>query len=302
MIVLTHVPQGATPLNRRPQERAAGLLEVALTLPILLMAILGFVDIGMAVFQTSQASSAAADGARVGILRYKQADVANSADRVLIESAVKGKLIGQKVDAITVACIGPTDAAVACALADSEVDRLRVTVSWAFRPLSPMGHAISSKILTGRATMSLIDQPVGVTTTTAPPGTTTTTAPPVTTTTTSPSTTTAPIPTTTIPPAGCVVTGLTSTPSSTHVKNNGSLNSDLALTLTTNGNAGCTLLTVRIVTNGVTVEVVAFNKTTTTQWVATVDKNGFKWTAGAKVGAAYSGPTALTTHPLVTLT
>ncbi len=293
MIVLTHVPQGAPPLNRRPQERAAGLLEVALTLPILLMSILGFVDIGMAVFQTSQASSAAADGARVGIIRYKQADVANSADRVLIESAAKGKLIGQKVDAITVACIGPTDAAVTCALADPEVDRLRVTVSWAFRPLSPMGHAISSKTITGRATMSLIDQPVGVTTTTAPP---------VTTTTTSPSTTTAPIPTTTIPPVGCVVTGLTSTPSSTHVKNNGSLNSDLALTLTTNGNAGCTLLTVRIVTNGVTVEVVAFNKITTTNWVATVDKNGFKWTAGAKVGTAYSGPTALTTHPLVTLT
>ena len=303
MIVFTHVPSGAPTPRVRPLERAATLLEVALTLPVLMLSILGFVDLGMAVFQSSQASSAAADGARVGIVRYKQADVANSADRVSIESAVRGKLVGQKVDAITVACIGPTGATVVCALADPEVDRLRVTASWAFRPLSPMGHAIPSKILTGRATMSLIDQPVAVTTTTAPSVTTTTSSP--STTTSSPSTTTsttAPIPTTTIPPVGCVVTGLTSSPSSTVVKNNGSLNSDLALTLTTNGNAGCTLLTVRIVTNGVTVEVVAFNKTTATRWVATVDKNGFKWTTGAKVGTAYSGPTALTTHPLVTLT
>ena len=299
MIVLSHVPRGAPTLGRRPQERAAALLEVAFTLPILLVSILGFVDLGMAVFQSSQASSAAADGARVGIIRHEQADVANSSDRVAIESAVRARLVGQEVDAITVECIGPTDTTVACTLADPEVDRLRVTVSWRFQPVSPVGQAALARILTGRATMSLVDQPEGMTTSTTAMPTTTTTSPPSSTTSTStPPTTT----TTTTPPVGCIVTGLASSPSVAEVKNNRSLNNDLALTLTTNGNVGCTLLTVRIVTDGVTEEVVAFNRSTATRWTATIDKNGFKWTAGAKVGTAYSGPTPLTTHPLVTLT
>lgn len=298
MIVLTHARGGGPDPHRRRQERAAALLEVAFTLPVLLLAILGFVDLGMAVLQSSQSSSAAADGARVGIIRHELADVAASADRLAIEAAVRSRLVGQEVDEITVACVRPTGAAVACTQADPDVDRLRVTVAWVFRPISPMGHAIPARVLTGRATMGLIDQPEGMTTTTAPAVTTTTTTTP------SPSSTTstAPPPTTTIPPAGCVVTGLTSNPSTTGVKPNRSREKALALTLTTNGNAGCTLLTVRIVTDGVTEEVVAFNRSTATRWTATVDKNGFNWTPGAKVGTAYSGPTMLTTHPLVTLT
>ncbi|MCU1370979.1 MAG: hypothetical protein JWO77_2173 [Ilumatobacteraceae bacterium] len=300
MMVLTHVPPGKRDHDHgrgRPQERAAALVELAFTLPILILSIFGFVDLGMAAFQSSQASSAAADGARVGILRHEQADVVNSPDRVAIEAAVREELVGQEVDAITVACVDPTGATVTCALADPEVDRLKVTVAWMFRPISPMGHAIPAKILTGRATMGLIDQPEGLTTTTTAPATTTTTLAGTTTT-----TTTAPPTTTTIPPVGCVITGLTSSPSSTGVKNNRTLDDDLALTLTTNANPGCTLLTVRIVTDGVVEEVVAFNKVTATRWTATVDKNGFRWTTGSKVGTVYAGPTALTTHPLVTLT
>lgn len=296
MMVLTHVPADAAPPVAEPGERAAALLEVAVTLPVLLLAILGFVDLGMAVFQSSQASSAAADGARAGIIRFERADVLNSADRLAIEGAVRAKLVGQEVETITVACVDRSDATVSCAAADPEVDRLRVTVSWTFRPLSPMGHAIPAKVLTGRATMSLIDQPAGMTTTTTVPASTTTSTSSTTTTTSTTSTTT-----TTAPPEGCVITGLTSTPSDTGVKNNGSLERPLDLALTTNGNAACALLSVRITTNGVTEEVVAFNKVTSTRWTATVDKNGFKWTPGSKVGAAYAGPTYLSTHPLVTL-
>ncbi|WP_421119974.1 TadE/TadG family type IV pilus assembly protein [Aquihabitans daechungensis] len=299
MTVLTHVPRGTPARAGRPQERAATLVEVALTLPILILSILGFVDLGMAVFQSSQASSAAADGARVGIIRFEGADVAGSADRAAIEAAVTAKLVGQKIESVAVACIDPASATVSCAAADPEVDRLRVTVTWTFRPISPMGHAIPSKVLTGRATMGLIDQPQGMTTTTTTPATTTTTTTPSSTTTTS---TTTPTTTTTLPPEGCVITSLVSAPATTDVKNSGALENDLALTLNTNGNVACTLLTVRITTNGATEEVVAFNKVTATKWTATVDKNGFKWTPGVKVGTAYSGPTSLSAHPLVTLT
>ena len=297
-MIVRHLPRRTEVPVDRPGERAATLIEVAFALPILMVALLGFVDLGLAVFQASQTSSAAADGARVGILRFEQADVAGSADRTAIEAAVKGKLVGQRVDSIAVACIDPTEVAISCAVADPETDRLRVTVSWTFRPISPMGHAVPDKVLTGRATMSLIDQPVGMTTTTtAPVSTTTTTTTSSTTTTTAPPTTT-----TTAPPVGCVVTGLSSDPASTDVKNSGSLDHALDLTLTTNGNAGCVLMSVRITTNGVNEEVVAFNKITATRWTATVDKNGFKWTPGSKVGAVYSGPTYLSTQPLVTLT
>jgi hypothetical protein len=273
------------------------LVEVAFALPVLLFVLLGFVDLGMAVFQSSQASSAAADGARVGILHYRRADVANSADRVAIESAVKAKLVGQEVDSITVTCVDRTSAAVACADADPDVDRLRVSVSWNLHPISPMGHLIPGRVLTGRATMSLIGQPLGMTTTTTAPAATTTTTSPATSTTTTPPTTT-----TTAPPVGCLITGLRSDPGTAQVKHNGSLNTALDLTITTNGNAGCTLLSVRITTNGANEEVVAFNKITETRWTATVDKNGFKWTPGSKVGSAYAGPDYLSTHPLVTLT
>jgi Flp pilus assembly protein TadG len=290
MIVLRHVPARPEGRPARSDERAATLVEVAFALPVLMVALLGFVDLGLAVFQSSQASSAAADGARVGILRHEKADVAGSVDRTAIEAAVRSKLVGQKVDSIAVACVDPTNATVICAGADPEVDRLRVTVSWTFRPLSPMGHAIPDKVLTGQ----------GMTTTTTSVSTTTSTS--TTSTTTSTTTTTPPTTTTTAPPVGCVITGLASDPSTTDVKNNGSLSEALDLTLTTNANPGCTLLTVRITTNGVTEEVVAFNKVTATRWTATVDKNGFKWTPGSKVGAAYAGPTYLSTHPLVTLT
>jgi hypothetical protein len=297
MIVVSHVPC-RTEVPERQGERAATLLEVAFALPVLMVAILGFIDLGLVVFQSSQASSAAADGARLGIIRHERADVVGSADRTAIETAVKSKLVGQKVGAITVACIDRTDLEISCAVADPETDRLRVTVSWTFRPLSPMGHAVPDKVLSSQATMSIIDQPAGMTTTTTvPSATTTTTTASSTTTTTAPPTTT-----TTLPPVGCVVTGLVSDPGTADVKNNGALNQALDLTLTTNGNAGCTLLTVRITTNGVNEEVVAFNKITATRWTATVDKNGFKWTPGSKVGSAYSGPTYLSTHPLVTLT
>ena len=295
MIVLSHVSRRQPAPTRRPQERAAALLEMALALPILLVVILGFVDLGLAVFQTSQASSAAADGARAGVIRFEHADVAGSADRAAIEAAVNAKLVGQRVESITVACIDPIDAAVSCASADPEVDRLQVAVAWTFRPISPLGNMIPSKVLTGRATMSLIDQPSGMTTTTTTTPTTTTTSSPATTTTTQPTTTTTTV-------TGCVITGVTSSPASTGVKNSGSLDNDLALTMNTNGNAACTLLTLRVVTNGVVEEVVAFNKVTATKWTATVDKNGFKWTVGDKVGTAYAGPTLLTTSPLVTLT
>jgi hypothetical protein len=161
-----------------------------------------------------------------------------------------------------------------------------------------MGHAMPGKILTGRATMSLIDQPQGMTTTTTAPAITTTS----TSTTSTTATTMPPATTTTAPPVGCVITGLTSDPATTDVKNNGSLARAIDLTITTNANVGCTLLSARITTNGTTEEVVAFNKITATRWTATVDKKGFKWTPGAKVGAVYSGPTYLSTHPLVTLT
>ncbi|MCU1355181.1 MAG: hypothetical protein JWM89_599 [Acidimicrobiales bacterium] len=296
MIVLSHVPRREPAPARHPQERAAALLEMALTIPILLVVILGFVDLGLAVFQTSQASSAAADGARAGVIRFEHADVAGSTDRAAVDAAVNAKLVGQKVESITVACIDPTDAEVSCADADPEVDRLQVAVAWTFRPISPLGNMIPSKVLTGRATMSLIDQPSGMTTTTTTtPATTTTSSTPTTTTTTQPTTTTTTV-------TGCVITGVTSSPASTGVKNSGSLNSDLALTMNTNGNAACTLLTLRVVTNGVVEEVVAFNKVTATKWTATVDKNGFNWTVGDKVGTAYAGPTLLTASPLVTLT
>jgi Flp pilus assembly protein TadG len=136
------------------------MVEAAFAIPLFLVMVLGFVDIGFGVLQTSQATSAAADGARIGILGYSRADVSGSTQRTAIENAVKAKLVGQKVDTITVTCVNPAGTTVTCLLADPDVDRLKVTVSWKFVAISPVGKLLPNQNITGAATMGLVRQPI----------------------------------------------------------------------------------------------------------------------------------------------
>jgi Flp pilus assembly protein TadG len=289
-----HHRRGARPPARRG-ERGTQLVEVALTLPIFLLVLFGFVDLGLGVFQSSQATSAAADGARAGMVSFRTADVTGGADRAAIEAAVRARLPGQHVDEISVRCITPADATVACADADADVDRIRVKVSWQYAPISPLGRLVPAQTLTGSATMGLVDQPLVPVATSTPSTTTTTTAP--TTTTTAPSGTT----TTTAPPNTCTVTSMTSSPSTVTRKNNGSLYIGFGVSVITNGASGCAGLTVQVVTNGSSTATITLTKGSSTSWTAFVSKQTYSWTTGAKTGTVYAGTTAVGTGTLVTV-
>jgi len=56
-------------------ERAQALVEYALVLPILLLLLLGIMEFGIAVFNYNSIANAAREGARYGIVHWRDADV-----------------------------------------------------------------------------------------------------------------------------------------------------------------------------------------------------------------------------------
>lgn len=115
-------------------ERGSVLVESALVLPLLVMFLLGSVDVGMWVFQTTQAASAARSGARAGILRYRAADQIGSDDNNAIRLAVARDVGAKPGISIQVTCVGPDDVTVlptGCVGASVvSPDRISVRVGW----------------------------------------------------------------------------------------------------------------------------------------------------------------------------
>ena len=155
----------------RRSQRGAALVEAALVLPLLVLFFLGMIDVGLWVFQGTQASAAARDGARVGILTYRQADVPTSLDAAAIRDAIVRRVgsepFGQPVT-VVVQCVGSAQATPivgGCSAVNVlNRDRIDITVSWPRRPLSfvtlPFG---TSQTVSGRAVMVILDRPAGVT-------------------------------------------------------------------------------------------------------------------------------------------
>lgn len=149
------------------RERGSMAVEACLVLPLLVLLVLAAVDIGMWVFQTTQAASAARTGARVGILAYRQADQANSADQNAIRLGVAGETLGQPGVSVQIRCVGPGDtAALAGGCQEASVvspDRIMVKVSWARPSLTfvtrPFG---ATKLVTATAVMVINGRPSSV--------------------------------------------------------------------------------------------------------------------------------------------
>ena len=116
-------------MNRERVKRCAGdrgamLVEAAFVFPIFLTLLFGIIDIGNAEFQTSQATAAARDGARVGILHFDQADVNGSSDKTIIVNQVNARLAGQSAT-VTVSCINGLTGTTALVLLASRA-RMRI--------------------------------------------------------------------------------------------------------------------------------------------------------------------------------
>jgi Flp pilus assembly protein TadG len=139
-------------------SRGATVVEAAFALPVLFMLVQTFLDFGSWELQSTQAASAARDGARAAILHYSQADVSSSADYAIIRAAVKRRIPGQSITALTVTCVGPsttTPLAGGCASAAVDVDRIVVGVSWTRQPWSLIGKWFGNPTMSGSATMTI---------------------------------------------------------------------------------------------------------------------------------------------------
>lgn len=221
------------------------MLEAALVMPIFVVLVLGLVDIGLGVFQTSQATSAAADGARAGIIWDENAtaiDVVGTHEHAKIAEAVAGHLVG-KEHTFVVSCVTPTGATVGCSNADPDSDRVKVEVSWRYTPFSPMGHVVAgNRYIRAEATMSIIRLPDGMAAAPSPlptlPSTTTTTVPTSTTTLPGATTTVPESTTTTTPPPVCDASNPDFAPTAIKVNGAGKTRNNTSVRITATGPCG----------------------------------------------------------------
>ena len=219
-------------------DRGVTVVEAAFALPIMLLFISGLVDLGMWTFNTNQATNAARDGARAGVLSYLQADVPGSPDHEAVVAAVQAHLPANTVERseITVECLTATGTMVTCADARFDVDRIRVEVDWSWNLVTPVAPVIGVRegAARGSSSMAIVGLPVSGSSST----TTTTTAPTSTTTTTG-------------APGACAVEELTISPDPIGLTSHGAsqLNEALKIEFTTTGSAPCGELTVKLVSS-----------------------------------------------------
>lgn len=143
-------------LRRRDRDRGAVLVEAALVLPILLFLFLGFFDFTYAELKEADATNAARDGARVGIVGDATATDTAQSDCTAGDAAfeaicneVKSNLTAVDVDTVRVRCFDGVGSAVdpaaplACTDPDLEADRstIEVTVEWQRVPMTFVGKA-----------------------------------------------------------------------------------------------------------------------------------------------------------------
>lgn len=222
-------------MRRGPaRDHGVSVVEAAFVLPLLLFFVFGLIDLGMWTFNANQATNAARDGARIGILGYAQADVEGSDDWDAIVETIEARLPGQTVDGVEVTCVDPDGVVLTCADARVDVDRIRVEVDWTWTLVTPVAAAIGvdEGVAEGSATMAIVGRPVPGTSTAVPDSTTTTTT------------------TTTVeqPPEGCTVDSLDISPDPIARSGNGAsqLGEGLQIDFTTNGSADCSGLRIEL--------------------------------------------------------
>lgn len=100
-------------------KRAQSMLEFAITLPLLLLLLVGIFDLGRAAFMYSSITNSAREGARYGII--------NPDDLIAVRAKVRAFSFG----------IDPTALTVTPSI-DTEANTITVTVSFVFVPATPL--------------------------------------------------------------------------------------------------------------------------------------------------------------------
>lgn len=147
-------------------ERGASLVEFAFVLPIMMAFVMGLVTYGLTEAGDNTASSAAREGARVGILQYESADIPGTNAQEAIVDAVERHMGSGFVtnSSVAVRCVRPAtngvvpepSAADSCAEGHVDVGRdlIEVTVRW--DPIGPVDRPQRTEF----ARMTIIGRPI----------------------------------------------------------------------------------------------------------------------------------------------
>lgn len=150
--------------ERRSNERGQSLVELAVSLPVILLLLLGTVDFGMAIFSYSILRDAAQEGALYGSfnpdneveIENRARNISPQGEDLIFSSPVEltnKELVHVEVDALGNSCQGTTDGA---------ANSLRVRVRYRYPILMPfIGAIIGSDTiqLTGSATNVILQPP-----------------------------------------------------------------------------------------------------------------------------------------------
>lgn len=142
--------------RRRGGERGVTIVEAAFALPILLMFMFGLVDLGMWVFNSNQATNAARDGARLGIIDFETADVSGSMHDAIVE-AVEARLDRDvTADQVEVRCVRSDGTEIACSSAKEDTDRVEVNVEWHWDLVTPVAGIVGQDRGAARGSASMV--------------------------------------------------------------------------------------------------------------------------------------------------
>lgn len=173
--------------RRTRSQSGVTIVEAAFAIPLLFMFIISMLDLGDWAYQVGQATGAARDGARVGLLHYQDADnsmsnVSPTGDLYLINSAITRRLAGQTYSLVgttahpgTATCVQPaslTELSNGCHPAIPGCDRIMVKVQWQRTPWSPVGRLFGTATVKGEAEMTIGGAALDTSTTLGSPDTT----------------------------------------------------------------------------------------------------------------------------------
>lgn len=164
---------------RRCAHREAGvtIVEAAFVIPLLFMFIFGLVDLGMWTLNSNQASNAARDGARAGILAYpvrpvpdpyltdaQELALAKNEARDAVVAAIQANLPEGTVTngQVAIECFDEAGSSLACESLSPKPERVKVDVLWDWTLVTPVASilGINEGAVEGSATMEIVGRPV----------------------------------------------------------------------------------------------------------------------------------------------
>lgn len=148
------------------RDEGVSIVEAAFVLPLLFMFMFGLVDLGMWTFNSNQASNAARDGARAGILAYPLLGTTAESAEASIVSAIQDHLPEGTVDAsdVTIKCLTSDGSPMATCNGNGpdRPERVKVDVEWHWELVTPIAMTIGvdEGVARGSATMEIVGRPV----------------------------------------------------------------------------------------------------------------------------------------------